>query len=260
MELFAEEANGIPGEFQGQKEKFILYFIPEDAPTNFILVPQMRSNTFPITCVSNSNANESPNSSVTSPSTANVGFKELCLKKIDSIKQTSASNNPQKRRKVNPYGSIVTRSEEFDEPLSKKKSAAAANKAKNYDDESKEEEENVLLEEGESSSEIEEEETEEEEGNSGSSCKIFPPVNYRQAILYLRSTWSEINLPAEEKDLQGKYFAAIYYPDGNRKKKPKLFVAKFLNHFLADEDGATSSVNLDCPFEVAISSPTVLPE
>ena len=108
MELFAEEANGIPGEFQGQKEKFILYFIPEDAPTNFILVPQMRSNTFPITCVSNSNANESPNSSVTSPSTANVGFKELCLKKIDSIKQTSASNNRQKRRKVNPYGSIVT--------------------------------------------------------------------------------------------------------------------------------------------------------
>ena len=119
----------------------------------------------------------------------------------------------------------------------------------------------MLLEEGESSSEIEEEEeTEEEEGNSGSSCKIFPPVNYRQAILYLRSTWSEINLPAEEKDLQGKYFAAIYYPDGNRKKKPKLFVAKFLNHFLADEDGATSSVNLDCPFEVAISSPTVLSE
>ena len=120
MELFAGEANGIPGEFQGQKEKFILYFIPKDAPTNFILVPQMRSNTFPITCVSNSNANESPNSSVTSPSTANVGFKELCLKKIDSIKQTSASNNRQKRRKVNPYGSIVTRSEEIDEPLSKK--------------------------------------------------------------------------------------------------------------------------------------------
>ena len=224
MELFAEEANGIPGEFQGQKEKFILYFIPEDAPTNFILVPQMRSNTFPITCVSNSNANESPNSSVTSPSTANVGFKELCLKKIDSIKQTSASNNRQKRRKVNPYGSIVTR---FDEPLSKKKSAAAANKAKNYDDESKEEEENVLLEEGESSSEIEEEETEEEEGNSGSSCKIFPPVNYRQAILYLRSTWSEINLPAEEKDLQGKYFVAIYYPDGNRKKNQNYLLQSF---------------------------------
>ena len=31
----------------------------------------------------------------------------------------------------------------------------------------------------------------------------------------------------------------IYYPDGNRKKKLKLFVAKFLNRCLADVDGAT---------------------
>ena len=31
----------------------------------------------------------------------------------------------------------------------------------------------------------------------------------------------------------------IYYPDGSRKKKLKLFVAKFLNRCLADVDGAT---------------------
>ena len=149
--------------------------------------------------------------------------------------------------------------EEYDEPLSKKKSAAAAaNRANNYDDEreeeeEEEEEENVLLEEDESFSEIEE-----EDGNSGSSCRMLPPVNDREAILYLCSTWGEINLPLQEKDLQGKNFAAIYYADGNRKIKPKLFVAKFLNRILADEDGATSSVNLDCPFELAIGSPTVL--
>ena len=33
-----------------------------------------------------------------------------------------------------------------------------------------------------------------------------------------------------------------------------------LNCFLADADGATSSVNLGCLFELVIGSPTVLPE
>ena len=46
------------------------------------------------------------------------------FKKIDSVKQTSASHNHQKRRKVNPYGSIVTRLEEFDEPLHKEKTSS----------------------------------------------------------------------------------------------------------------------------------------
>lgn len=55
---------------------------------------------------------------------------------------------------------------------------------------------------------------------------MFPPVNDRETILYLWSTWSETNLPVQAKNLQGKYFAAIYYPDGNR-KKTKLFVANF---------------------------------
>ena len=87
---------------------------------------------------------------------------------------------------------------------------------------------------------------------------MFPPVNDREIILDLWSAWSEINLPVQEKDLQGKYFAAIYYPDGNKQKKPKLFVAKFLNRFITDADGATSSVNLVCTFELVIDSPTVL--
>ena len=212
----------------------------------------MGSNIFPITCVSNGDADESLNTSflsVTFVSTANVGFKELYLKKIDSANQTSASNNRQKWRKVNPFGSIVTRSEEFVELLPKKELAAAANKAKHYDDESEEEEEKEVLEEDKSSSESEQEETEEQEGNSGSSCKMFPPVNDREVILYLRSALNEINLlPVQEINLQEKYFGAIYYPYGNRKKKTKLFVAKFLNRFLTDVDGATSSVNLDQQF------------
>ena len=223
----------------------------------------MGSNIFPITCMSNGDADESLNisfSSLTFVSTAKVGFKELYLKKIDSANQTSASNNRQKWRKVNPFGSIVTRSEEFVEPLPKKELAAAANKAKHYDDEN-EEGENEVLEEDESSSESEQEEIEEQEGNSGSSCKMFPPVNDREVILYLRSALNEINLlPVQEINLQEKYFTAIYYPYGNRKKKTKLFVAKFLNRLLTDVDGATSSVSLDRPFELAIGSPTVLSE
>ena len=102
------------------------------------------------------------------------------FKKIDSVKQTVA------------------------------KLATAANKAKNYDDQSEEEEENKVLEEDESSSESEEEETEEEEGNSVYSCRMFSPVDDREAILNLRSAWSEINLPVQEKVLKRKYFAAIY--------------------------------------------------
>ena len=122
--MFTGETNGIPGEFQGQKGKFILYFTPEDASGNFIRAPQMGNSIFPTTCVSNGVANESSNTSlsgVTSVSTANVGFKELSLKKIGSVKETSASNNRQKRRKVNSYGSIVTRLEKFDELLPRKK-------------------------------------------------------------------------------------------------------------------------------------------
>ena len=109
--------------------------------------------------------------------------------------------------------------EEFDQPLPKIKSAAAANKAKSYDDESGEEdEESMLLEEDESSSEIEEEEeTEEQEGNPRSSYRMFPPVNdgekfYIFGVHGVKQTYL--------------YFAAIYYPDGNR-KKTKLFVANF---------------------------------
>ena len=90
---------------------------------------------------------------------------------------------------------------------------------------------------------------------------MFPPVNDREVILYLWSALNEINLlPVQEINLQEKYFAAIYYSYGNRKKKTKLFVAKFLNRLLTDVDGATSSVNLDRPFELAIGSPTVLSE
>ena len=81
-ELFAGKTNSILGELQDQKGKFILYFIPEDVPANFIRVPQMENNIFFVNCVSNGDANESLNSSfssVTSVSTANVGFKELCF-------------------------------------------------------------------------------------------------------------------------------------------------------------------------------------
>ena len=74
------------------------------------------------------------------------------FKKIDSVKQTSA------------------------------KLAAAVDKAKSYNYESEEEEENKVLEEDESSSESKGEETEEEEGNSVSSCRMFPPVDDREAI------------------------------------------------------------------------------
>ena len=87
----------------------------------------------------------------------------------------------------------------------------------------------------------------------------FPPKSEHQAVIYLQNVWSEINPPVLEKDLQGPFFAAIYYPHFSKKKKPKVFIGKLLHHYLTDKGGATLSIDLDC-LELAIRSPTVLSE
>ena len=87
----------------------------------------------------------------------------------------------------------------------------------------------------------------------------FPPKSERQALIYLQNVWSQINLLVFEKGIQGRFFAAIYYPDFNKKKKTKVFIGKLLRRYLTDEGGATLSVDLDC-LELAIGSPTVLSE
>ena len=62
-----------------------------------------------------------------------------------------------------------------------------------------------------------------------------------------------------EKELQGYFLRAIYEKDIYKKKKPKLLVGKLLRRYLADVDGPTVIVDLDC-LELAIGSPKILSE
>ena len=87
--------------------------------------------------------------------------------------------------------------------------------------------------------------------------QLNQPLNERQGLIHLRNVWRELNTPVSEKELQGRFFGAIYYADIHKKKKLKLIVGKLLRRYLADVDGPTVSVDLDC-LELAIGSPKIL--
>ena len=76
----------------------------------------------------------------------------------------------------------------------------------------------------------------------------FPPLTDRQVFLHLRDTWEDINPPVTEKDIVGRFFAAVYYHTSNRQKSGRLFVGKVVKRFLADKDGQTQGLELDCWF------------
>ena len=86
---------------------------------------------------------------------------------------------------------------------------------------------------------------------------IFPPKSNVQALIYLQNLLSEINLFALEKDLQGCFFAEIYYSDFSEKEKNKVFIGKLLCCYLTDKGSATLSIDLIC-LELVIGCPTVL--
>ena len=75
--------------------------------------------------------------------------------------------------------------------------------------------------------------------------------------MHLRNVRGELNTPVSEKELQGRFFGAIYYADIHKKKKPELIVGKLLRRYLADVDGPTVSVDLDY-LELATGSPKIL--
>ena len=56
-------------------------------------------------------------------------------------------------------------------------------------------------------------ENEDEESNfrpNSDLTQVFPPGTERQAYMYLRKIWNEINLPAAEDAIKSKFFAAVY--------------------------------------------------
>ena len=88
---------------------------------------------------------------------------------------------------------------------------------------------------------------------------MFPPGTERQAYMYLRKVWNEMNLQVAEDAIKSKFFAAVYYPDQSKKRKLKLFVGNLLKRFLKDENGPTESMELDY-LSLAVGSPEVLEE
>ena len=84
--------------------------------------------------------------------------------------------------------------------------------------------------------------TEDEESNfrpNSDLTQLFPPITERQAYMYLRKVWNEINLPVREDAIKSQFFAAVYYPDQSKKRKHKLFVGRMLKRFLRDVNDPT---------------------
>ena len=267
MEVSSNGNSGdMSGEFQGKKGKFISFFIPEDEPGNFIRVPPIQGK-LPLTPCSSCSRNASPSSSradLPIETTPKYGFKELCLRRLDEKKVPENEQNTQKRRKVNLYGSIVNNVEDFEEDTPKKHKKPNQSRKQNVaticDDDNDEEKEDDESNRSDKDNELcESDKSNDEEDDYENISPLNPPLNERQGLIHLRNVWSELNSPVSEKELQGRFFGAIYYADMHKKKKPKLFVGKLLRRYLADVDGPTVSVDLDC-LELAIGSPKILSE
>ena len=256
--------------YQGRQVKFVTYFIHDDDPHEMISVSSRSSSS----SVAESPVFAGASSSVlidssTPKSSQDVSknthkFKELCLQQLDKIQLGEKSTkNVRKRRKVNPYGSIVTSAnaiEVAEKNLEKGKSKSK--RLKQEDEQSSEDPGEELLSVLEEDSDDSYDENEDEESNfrpNSDLTQVFPPGTERQAYMYLRKVWNEINLPVAEDAIKSKFFAAVYYPDQSKKRKPKLFVGRVLKRFLRDENGPTESLELDC-LSLAVGSPEALEE
>ena len=130
--------------YQGRAGRIVTYFIPDDEPDNLIRLPSSAVDTScsSDTSIRSSNANTPSvsESTILSPSSftpkqpltslkalaTSAGFKEVLLKRLDSIQTPKVT--PQaaaRRRKVNPYGELVTSDVQFEAAV-----AAAEEKVK----------------------------------------------------------------------------------------------------------------------------------
>ena len=100
IEISDESSRGF---YQGEKGTFVTYFIPNRDPNVKILV-------------SNTNLVNHEITEATTISTPTLkrktDFKVLCLEKLDRC-QSQNTQTVTKRKKVNPYGSIVTSEKQF---------------------------------------------------------------------------------------------------------------------------------------------------
>ena len=120
LQSHAEEQNKEDVMYQGRKGKFVRYFIPDDNQHKMICVSSKSISSVverPVSAGTSSSvlidlSNPKPSQDVLSNPHR---FKELCLQKLDKIQVGEKSTkNVRKRRKVNPYGSIVTSADAFE--------------------------------------------------------------------------------------------------------------------------------------------------
>ena len=91
----------------GKKGKILSFFVSDEKPTEMQRVTQGSSTSFSL-----------------------ASFKKLALKKIDSLQTPKSTKPPEKRRKVNPLGGIVTSDEQFEEIISEGKRKEQTKKEK----------------------------------------------------------------------------------------------------------------------------------
>ena len=264
--------------YQGRKGKFVTYFIPDDQPDQLIKVPESfmmpETPTLPLTPSGSSTPTQIPSSSSSSSlSAANAQslkrftFQEVVLKKMDDLqndkKSKTAGENDDapkktKRRKVNPFGALVTGNEEFEKIELEARAKEEKEKRKEIKDRKgkNEEAETEDLNGVEEHEEYKENEDEEIDPRAESLTPSFPPKSEPDAFKYLRSVWQDINLPTPEDELIGRFYGAIYY---DMRRRPLLYIGRVQRRFLKDAEGPASELTLDC-LSLAVSTATVLKE
>lgn len=89
---------------------------------------------------------------------------------------------------------------------------------------------------------IEEEEFGEPMDASGSDEESDEP-SIEETLVTL---WKGLGPPTDEKEIIGKWYAAIYEYEEKEKKKNHLYIGRALNRFLYDENGVPTGLRLDC--------------
>ena len=202
-------------EMNGEKGRMVTFFVPVENPHNMVRI--------------------SP-SKIPSPIGKSSPFGEQALKKLDALhadKSAAESSKPAKRKRVNPFGDIVTsddsfqkimddlkKKEEEDQAKKARKEAAAAAKAqkgkarakkKTKATDDKGNKENEMLPEMEfTDSEVDEDSGDYSDDEPPEAMKwSFPPTTKHEGYVHLSELWDDLNPPSKESDIVGKFFGFI---------------------------------------------------
>ena len=190
----------------------------------------------------------------------------MALKKIDSLQTPKSTKPPEKRRKVNPLGGIVTSDEQFEELISEGKWKEQTKKEKKARPEKKKKEDKPTKKrtgDDQTSPPLELsfeddyfEDDDKEERPENEEKILFPPKNTLDAYEYLSDVWKHLNPPVQASEILGKVVGVVYYS----KEKPHFFIGKIKQRFLYDKDGPAKEFLVEAFKKAATSTSTMLEE